>query len=129
MRIAVECQSPLLQKSLELFLSNYLSSSKRCDIVIRDEECLEDQRCFYIASDAKADLMKPFSKSQLILALEKRYAELYPKESENEKVSLQQEYLDEDESMDFSILQKRIEQLTQEYQTNILRAVKAFYEK
>jgi len=130
MRIAVECQSPLLQKSLELFLSKHLSSSKRCDIVIRDEECLGDERCFYIASNSKADLMKPFSKSQLILALEKRYNELYPKkEHSSEKASLEQEYLDEDNSMDFSILQKRIEQLTQEYQSNILRAVKAFYEK
>ncbi|WP_457745565.1 hypothetical protein [Sulfurimonas sp.] len=128
MRVAVECQSPLLQKSLELFLTNYLSSSKKCDIIVRDEECLEDKRCFYVASDAKADLMKPFSKSQLIVALEKRYNELYPKKQEklNEK---EDELIQDEYGMDFSILQKRIEQLTQEYQTNILRAVKAFYEK
>jgi len=128
MRVAVECQSPLLQKSLELFLAKYLSAAKKCDIIIRDEPCLgDDERCFYISSDADADLVKPFSKSQLILALEKKYATLYNKE--NEKQVIQKEYLDEDESMDFSILQKRIEQLTQEYQANILRAVKAFYEK
>ena len=30
--------------------------------------------------------------------------------------------------MDFDILEKRIEYLTKEYQENILRAVKAFYE-
>ena len=128
MRVAVECQSPLLQKSLELFLAKYLSASKRSDIVIRDEECLEDKRCFYIASSADADLRKPFSKSQLILALEKKYASLYPKK-EKEQEALQKEYMDEEESMDFSILEKRIELLTQEYQENILRAVKAFYEK
>jgi hypothetical protein len=127
MRVAVECQSPLLQKSLELFLAKYLSASKKCDIVVRDEECLGDERCFYIASDAKADLKKPFSKSQLILALQKRYEELYG--TKNEEAMLQKEYLDDEESMDFSILEKRIEVLTQEYQANILRAVKAFYEK
>ncbi len=129
MRIAVECQSPLLQKSLELFLAKYLSSSKKCDIIVRDEECLGDSRCFYIGSDANADLLKPFSKSQLILALEKRYEELYRSSEKTEDEAIKEEYFEEDDSMDFSILQKRIEFLTQEYQENILRAVKAFYEK
>ena len=127
MRVAVECQSPLLQKSLELFLAKYLSASKKCDIIIRDEACLGDERCFYVGSEAEADLQKPFSKSQLILALEKKYNELYSKEEEPERLSIK-EY-EEDDSMDFSILEKRIEFLTQEYQANILRAVKAFYEK
>ena len=127
MRVAVECQSPLLQKSLELFLTKYLSASKKCDIIIRDETCLGDERCFYVGSEAEADLQKPFSKSQLILALEKKYNELYGKD-ETEAMEIKKEY-EEEESMDFSILQKRIESLTQEYQANILRAVKAFYEK
>jgi hypothetical protein len=126
MRVAVECQSPLLQKSLELFLSNYLSASKKCDIIVRDEVCLGDERCFYVSSDKEADLMKPFSKSQLILALEKKYKALYGK-SEDEEIH--KNYLEDEESMDFSILEKRIELLTQEYQQNILRTVKAFYEK
>jgi len=123
MKVAVECKSPLLQKSLELFLSKYLSSTKKCDIVIRDEECLNDERCFYISSKASADLVKPFSKSQLILALEKRHRELYPDSS------VKPETFSKEEPMDFSILEKRIEALTFEYQENILRAVKAFYEK
>ena len=124
MKVAVECQSPLLQKSLELFLANYLSSLKQCDIVVRDIECLNDERCFYVSNKPNADLVKPFSKSQLILALEKRYAEL--KKDEPLEEELQE--LD-NEPMDFEILEKRIEFLTQEYQDNILRAVKAFYEK
>ncbi|HIP53981.1 MAG TPA: hypothetical protein EYH11_00715 [Sulfurimonas autotrophica] len=122
MRVAVECQSPLLQKSLEIFLAKYLSSSKKSDIIIRDEECLNERRCFYISSNENADLVKPFSKSQLILALEKKYNELYPKSSQVTDEESQ-------ESMSFEILEKRIELLTQEYQENILRAVKAFYEK
>ncbi|MBA1432082.1 MAG: hypothetical protein FAF04_00465 [Epsilonproteobacteria bacterium] len=126
MRVAVECQSPLLQKSLELFLAKYLSAAKKCDIIIRDEACLGDERCFYIGSSAEADLQKPFSKSQLILALEQKYNALYA--AEDQEALIKQEYEEED-SMDFSILQKRIEFLTQEYQENILRAVKAFYEK
>ncbi len=124
MKVAVECQSPLLQKSLELFLMKYLSSSKKSDIIIRDEACLNDSRCFYISSDEEADLVKPFSKSQLVLALEKKYNDLYSKSS---NVVVKDENIEE--GMNFEILEKRIELLTQEYQENILRAVKAFYEK
>ncbi|WP_297443517.1 hypothetical protein [Sulfurimonas sp.] len=124
MKVAVECQSPLLQKSLEVFLAKYLSLSKKSDIIIRDEECLNDERCFYIASNEKADLLKPFSKSQLILALEKKYNELYPNTKQVKEVAVEKE-----KPMSFEILEKRIELLTQEYQANILRAVKAFYEK
>jgi len=125
MRVAVACHSPLLQKSLELFLSKYLTVAKRCDIIVKDEPCNENARCFYIGNTADADLKKPFSKSQLILALERKYSKL-----KSEDMLIQKEYDEgEEESMDFTVLQKRIEQLTQEYQENILRAVKAFYEK
>ncbi|MDF1879289.1 hypothetical protein JHD46_06510 [Sulfurimonas sp. SAG-AH-194-C20] len=128
MKIAAQCNSPLLQKSLELFLDKHLCSLSKCDIVVRDEPCLNDERCFYIGSDEKADLKKPFSRSQLILALEKRFGELNPmQESVSDMDSVQT--VDEDPAMDFSILEKRIEFLTQEYQSNIIRAVKAFYEK
>lgn len=122
MKIAVECKSPLLQKSLELFLEKYLCTSKRCDIIVRDEECLNNERCFYIGSGENVDLPKPFSKSQLILALESRYKVLGGSKEEDEPFN-------DGQSMDFSILEKRIEILTQEYQSNIIRSVKAFYEK
>ncbi|SFV70114.1 JHP0747 family [hydrothermal vent metagenome] len=123
MKVAVACQSPLLQKSLEIFLGRYLSSLKRSDIIIRDELCLEEEeRCFYIASDEKADLVKPFSKAQLILALERKYKELQAKTTSPKQESVQ-------ESMDFTLLEQRIEALTKEYQANILRTIKAFYEE
>lgn len=125
MRVAVECSSPLLQKSLELFLGKYLDSSKKSDIIIRDTKCLNEPKCFYIANDKEADLMKPFSRSQLILALEKKYELIHPKES---KTAPKEENFKED-GLDFSILEKRIEFLTNEYKENVLRAVKAFYEK
>lgn len=123
MRIAVECKSPLLQKSLELFLKKYLSSTKQCDILVRDEECLNDQRCFYIGTKAGADLVKPFSKSQLILALENRYKTLDINEA------IETDEYESEESMNFEILQKRIEFLTKKYQEDIINSIKAFYEK
>ena len=129
MKIAVECESPLLQKSLELFLQNHLTAQSRCDIVLRDTKCLNDEKCFYIASSEDADLLKPFSKSQLILALEKKYKTLHDSAEIEETIVEDNEPTSRDSSLDFSILENRIEQLTQEYQSNIIRAVKAFYEK
>ena len=123
MKIAVECQSPLLQKSLETFLAKHLSSTKNCDIVLRDTPCINDERCFYVSSDANADLIKPFSKSQLILALEKRYSQMNPSEKKE-----QTESFVASQTMDFEILEKRIDSLTEEYKKNIINAVKAFYE-
>lgn len=123
MKVAVECKSPLLQKSLELFLSKYLSSIKQCDILVRDVKSLDDEKCFYISSDIGADLIKPFSRSQLILALENRYKGI----KEEDKLILGHEIVED--PLNFDILEKRIESLTQEYQSNILKAVRAFYEK
>lgn len=129
MRVAVECKSPLLQKSLELFLGKHLSSIKNCDIVLKDVKCLEDERCFYISGNKDSDLVKPFSKSQLILALEKRYKNMNKGNLYSTiKQHVEDEFID-DEEPDFDILQKRIELLTKEYQENILIAVRAFYEK
>jgi len=123
MKVAVECKSPLLQKSLELFLAKYLSSPKHCDILVRDVKCMDDARCFYISSENDADLVKPFSKSGLILALEKRYKSL------DKNDSYVSDNVEVEENLEFDILEKRIEQLTQEYKQNILKAVRAFYEK
>ena len=127
MKIAIECKSPLMQKSIEMFLKNYLSSSRQCDIIVRDEPCLNDERCFYISSDKEADLTKPFSKAQLILALENRYKTLV-----QDNVLMEEDQYDtkdDEEVMDIEILEKRIKFLTQEYQNNILKAVRTFYEK
>ena len=121
MKIALECKSPLMQKSLEIFLQEHVSSAKNCDIVIRDEPCLENEKCFYISSDKDADLIKPFSKVQLISALENRYKII--------NKDLGGTTYTQGTTLDFNILEKRIQSLTSEYQTNILQAVKAFYEK
>ncbi len=121
MKVAVECQSPLLQKSLELFLQKYLSVAKKSDIIVRDVACVDDERCFFISSESGADLLKPFSKAQLLIELEKKYKSLH--------TPVATQTIQTQGSLDFSVLEKRIEALTQEYQANILRVVKAFYEK
>ena len=126
MKVAVECKSPLMQKSLEMFLQNHLSTLKQCDIVIRDSKCLNDERCFYISGSDNADLIKPFSKAQLILALEARYENIHKDRLvvQGKKEEVHNEYA----PLDFEILERRIDSLTKEYQANILKAVRAFYE-
>jgi len=116
LKIAVDCQSPLLQRSLEIFLEQHISTVKQCDIVIRDVKHSDDEKCFYISSDKDADLIKPFSYYQLIESLEERYESISFKEMV-------------ETPLEFNILEKRIEALTKEYQQNILKAVRAFYEK
>ncbi len=123
MKIAVMCKSPLLQKSLELFLQNHLSSIKHCDLVICDAKINTDATCLYISQE-NADLKKPFIKTELFLAIEKKL----------NKVVDYDAYKDDDlksgeQKVGFSILQERIEQLTSEYQDNILKAIKLFYER
>lgn len=119
MKVAIECKSILLQKALENFLGKYVSLPKHSDIVIHDYKS-DDAKSFYIGTDENADLLKPFSKSQLFLALENRY-----KVSDG-KQKMQQSQK-EDSNANFEILQKRIEMLTEEYKNNILEAIKAFY--
>jgi hypothetical protein len=120
MKVAVECKSPLLQKSLEIFLSSHLSYIKNCDIVVRDHKVLGDERAFYISKDSDGDLIKPFSKSNLIMALQKKYKAIGSKAHSLDA---------SEEKLDFSILQRRIENLTKEYQDNLLKVVRAFYER
>jgi hypothetical protein len=104
-----------------MFLKKHLCSSRQCDILVRDEECLNDPKNFYIGTKPGADLVKPFSRSQLILALENRYKTL--------DTSKDQDYEKKEEHMNFEVLQKRIEYLTKKYQEDIINSIKVFYEK
>jgi len=117
-KVAIECRSVLLQKALQRFLGKHIGLSKNSDIIIRDYKS-DDPKSFYIATDETADLVKPFSRSQLLLALENRYNQL-DKNSVKKRTKKQN-------SANFEILQKRIEMLTEEYKNNILEAIKAFY--
>lgn len=127
MKVAIQCDSPLLQRSLELFLEGHLSSIRQCDILIRDKDIRDEQHpTFVIGSDAHADLIKPFSKAQLLHTLTHKFESLKNAPvSPEEEVSLAVE----EEKVSFEILERHIEKLTREYQTNILKAIRAFYEK
>ncbi|NOQ31220.1 MAG: hypothetical protein GQ570_08870 [Helicobacteraceae bacterium] len=133
MKIAIKCDSPLLHKSLELLLVNHIVSYKNADVILSDQPLIdEDKKVLWISTDKEADIIKPFSPSQLMVAIER----VTEKERKLETLTKIAENMDEDEvqttfesSFDFDILEKRIKMLTQEYETNILNTVRAFYDK
>ncbi len=130
MKVAVKCESPLLQRSLEMFLEKDLSPIKICDIVVSDQKLDIDQKTVYISNESDADLSKPFSRSQLILVLEK----VMKDEKQSKSFLSMMEELDSPDGssthgLEFKFLQDRIEKLTQEYQENLIKTIRAFYEK
>ena len=127
MKVAIQCDSPLLQRSLELFLDGHLSSPRQCDILIRDKDIRDETHpTFVIGVSETSDLIKPFSKAQLLHALNQKFDA-----QKNIPLSVDDEVdaKEEEENVSFEILERHIEKLTHEYQANILKAVRAFYEK
>ncbi|MEA2110473.1 MAG: hypothetical protein U9P71_00340 [Campylobacterota bacterium] len=126
MKVAVQCVSPLLQKSLEIFLKPHLCSLKQCDVVLRDMKVEDDEHpSIYIATDDDADIKKPFSPSELKIALHKI---VNTKDADEEDIVQIVESLDK-HNRDFELLEAKIDTLTQEYKQNILNTVKEFYEE
>lgn len=140
MKVAVQCESPLLQRSLETFLASHLSTLKQCDVVVRDRRT-EDERVpsLVISNSEEGMLSKPFTRSQLMLALEQMVEK---RERVKEAVALSNElemplhtveapeFTEPEKAAhpDFSMLEKRIEQITRAYQEEIIKTVRAFYE-
>lgn len=128
MKVSVQCSSPLLQRSLELFLEGHLSSLRHCDIVIRDKNIRDEEHpTFIIGVNEDADLIKPFSKAQLFHAL--THAIERAKTVSPVKVDTVPLVESSSEPVSFEILERHIDKLTREYQANILKAIRAFYEK
>ena len=72
MKVKIECKSPLLQKSLEYFLKEYIDEN---GILITDDI---EKNGIIIGKDIK----KPFTKTSLILQLQKK---IIPKKSFEEE--------------------------------------------
>lgn len=111
---------------MELFLENHLSSLRQCDILIRDKNIHDDEHVsFIVGTDESADLIKPFSKAQLLHALNQKFDSLKhtpPSQAESDLPATE-------EGVSFEILERHIDKLTRDYQANILKAIRAFYEK
>lgn len=75
MKIALVCNSVLLNEALKIFLKPYLTNLKDANIVVSDQKLDIDKPVFIINNTKHAHLQKPFSMSHLIIAIENFYKE------------------------------------------------------
>ncbi len=116
MKIALACQSILLEKSLDIFLKSYIVPYKQCDFVIGDKKIEIDKPLFCIATE-NSDLCVPFSKSALMLKLEKFYGTL-----------LVAKPVEITKQVDVKELEKKITKLTDSFRKNLVKVIKEHYD-
>jgi len=128
LKVFVRCESVLLQRALELFLPEHLSSFKNADVVISDRRVKSAKKVIYIASHGGADLTKPFSRSQLMMVLE----EFYVNQERIEQIQRLSEQL-EDRTNFTSLMdgtfEERLETLTKDFIKDVVEITKEHYAK
>lgn len=118
MNVALSCRSLLLSRALELFLKDEITTEEACDFIISDTPITSDKPVFYIQEE-KGDLAAPFSKSALMIALEKfHHATFQPAQKPLEKTS----HL----AMDIpDALEEKIAALTEKFRQELIETLKA----
>lgn len=131
MKIYLQCQSPLLQSTLEFFLKDYLCELEECDMIVSDCELeLDNDILCYVgeASDThKPVIKKPFSKTSLLSDLEAFYKNLKEKRASNapklhfeNPASIEDSiHHDELESIIKEAMQTSIDKLNTEFDENL----------
>lgn len=115
MKIALDCRSELLRKSLETFLGEYLAPESEAEILVADYEARTSLPLFRIGSDEGADLRKPFSRSQLMIRLE----EALRRRRQSQEV---QNFVVEEEE---ETLEEKIERATRRFVEEIVTIVRS----
>ncbi|MDE5925570.1 MAG: hypothetical protein K2N75_02875 [Helicobacter sp.] len=70
MKIALICDSLLLDRSLEMYLKEYLTSYKLCDFVVATQRVESQKPVFLIGDFEEANLKIPFTREMLLQELE-----------------------------------------------------------
>lgn len=70
MKIAVECKDIILEKTLMLFLKDFLVLKKDCDFLVCDEK-LDINKPQFLINKYSQHLSLPFSKDELLSSLQK----------------------------------------------------------
>ncbi len=79
MKIALICDSLLLDRSLEMYLKEYLTSYKLCDFVVATQPTESQKPVFLIGDFENAQLKVPFTRELLLQELESFYQQLQGK--------------------------------------------------
>lgn len=89
MKVALVCESPLLKKSLELYLKEHVSSYEDCDFVISDRAVKSKKPILFIGKRQDATLKVPFSKEEVLSQAQQFYLRHLSEESDSDKVALE----------------------------------------
>lgn len=76
MKIALSCDSLLLQRALEEYLKGHIVGNEAADIIICDKLLVVDKPIFLVSHGAKAHLRIPFTKAELFWELENFYIQM-----------------------------------------------------
>ncbi|MCQ2676625.1 dihydroneopterin aldolase [Helicobacter pylori] len=98
MKIFLSCKSLLIQRSLEFYLSDCLSSVEVCDFVLSDDETLEINKPLCFIEEC---LRKPFTKQSVKEDVKNFYRALKTSEKPCEEMKISKE--------------QKIKQLLEEY--------------
>lgn len=117
MKISLVCQSLLLSKALKSFLGDEVVSYKQCDFVISDKKIELDKPIFYISS-SEGELLIPFSKSSLMIELDKFYQSILQNEQNGiERVQ---------PSLSNGILEEKISALTEKFRKELIQTIRDY---
>jgi transcriptional regulator len=75
-KLYIKCDSLLLKKALEGFLTNHVVSYAEAEIVICDKKVIANKPTLIVNHSKKADLKVPFTKAELYWALEECYMKM-----------------------------------------------------
>ncbi len=89
MKVALVCESPLLKKSLELYLKGNVSSYEDCDFVISDRAVKSKKPVLFIGKRKDASLRVPFSKEEVLSKAQQFYLHHLPLASQEEEKALE----------------------------------------
>ncbi len=106
MKIFLSCKSLLIQRSLEFYLSDYLSPMEVCDLVLSDDKTLEINKplCFI-----EERLRKPFTKQSVKEDVKNFYRTLKTSEKPCEEMKISKE--------------QKIKQLLEEYTQKLCQII------
>ena len=119
MKVAIICDSLLLKKSLEKFLHDMIVPYKQCDIVISDRKIKIDKPVVIVGN--KGDIAVPFSKSNLIMELEKFYFNKYKQESKTKKSKTKNRHLNNETIEDI------IDKIADDYKKELKKVIREYY--
>lgn len=118
MKIALVCQSLLLSRALKSFLGEMIVPYKQCDFVISDKKIELDKPIFYISSN-EGNLVIPFSKSSLLIELDKFFQHLILLQGNVDDMMLPMKST--------HALEEKITALTEKFRVELIQTIRGYY--